>query len=107
MPKRYQQTESVNEDNNGQQAKRRAKKKTSAKPLPSGPAGTTPAAEVAAESPREGPRSVLPGYDSLDKLVSSLRTCKNIVVVTGAGIRQGSIGLPEVVLYIYRVWNTL
>lgn len=34
-----------------------------------------------------GPREVLSDFNSLDKLVGLLRTCKRVVVVTGAGIR--------------------
>lgn len=46
--------------------------------------GSHPAA-LAVES--AGPREVLPDFNSLDKLVGLLRTCKRVVVVTGAGIR--------------------
>lgn len=35
-----------------------------------------------------GPRRVLSDFSTLDKLLDSLRTCKRIIVVTGAGIRQ-------------------
>lgn len=31
---------------------------------------------------------MLPSFTSLDKLLDLLRTCKRVVVVTGAGIRQ-------------------
>ena len=33
-------------------------------------------------------REVLPEFNSLDQLVDLLRTCKRVVVVTGAGIRR-------------------
>eukprot|EP00903_Cladosiphon_okamuranus_P010135 g9597.t1 len=41
-----------------------------------------------------GPREVLPEFNSLDQLVDLLRTCKRVVVVTGAGISV-SCGIPD------------
>lgn len=38
----------------------------------------------------EGPRKVLPDFNSLDKLIDALRSSKRIIAVTGAGIRQDS-----------------
>lgn len=57
------------------------------------PSGQTPA-EVPAGS--GGPRKVLPDFTSLEKLLNLLNTCKRVVVVTGAGIRQGHavMGVP-------------
>lgn len=39
---------------------------------------------------------MLPDFTSLEKLVNLLRTCKRVVVVTGAGIRQARavMGVP-------------
>lgn len=37
------------------------------------------------------PRRVLPDFCTLDQLLDLLRTCKRIVVVTGAGIRQALV----------------
>lgn len=34
-----------------------------------------------------GPRRVLADYNSVERLVESLRACKKVVVITGAGIR--------------------
>ncbi|CAM9302161.1 unnamed protein product [Ectocarpus sp. 12 AP-2014] len=55
------------------------------------PSDQTPA-EVPAGS--GGPRKVLPDFTSLEKLVNLLRTCKRVVVVTGAGISV-SCGIPD------------
>ncbi|CAM9909071.1 unnamed protein product [Pylaiella littoralis] len=42
-------------------------------------------------------RRVLPDFNTLDKLLDLLRTCKRVVVVTGAGIRRDvvSCGIPD------------
>lgn len=45
-------------------------------------------AGVPSQTPYDGPRSVLLDFNSMDKLVATLKACKRVVVVTGAGIRQ-------------------
>lgn len=65
-----------------------------ARPSKSAAKPSSSSAAAAASPMREGPRSILPDYNSLDKLVESLRTCRNIVVVTGAGISV-SCGIPD------------
>lgn len=50
-------------------------------PVPRSPTPITlPAAIV-------GPRRILAEFSTLDQLVDLLKTCKKVVVVTGAGIR--------------------
>lgn len=61
-----------------------------------------PAAPPAAPAIASGlPRGVLPDFNSLDKLLDLLRTCKRIVVVTGAGIRQ------ETQLFVDHTWCSI
>ncbi|CAM9234649.1 unnamed protein product [Scytosiphon promiscuus] len=66
------------------------KQEECARPCAHPPAPPPPG--LAAES--GGPRAVLPDFRSLDKLLGLLRTCKRVVVVTGAGISV-SCGIPD------------